>query len=140
MEGLADITPSVPPRFEGLEAAALEAMSEEAHAYVAGSAGSENTARRNTTAFERWHIVPRMLRDVAERDLSTELLDSELAAPAMLAPVGVQSIIHEEAELAVARAANQVGMPFVLSTVSSYTMEEVVATGRELFFGPSPRR
>ncbi|WP_435195230.1 alpha-hydroxy-acid oxidizing protein [Natronomonas sp. EA1] len=127
MEGLADITPSIPPRFEELERAALDAMTEEAHAYVAGSAGSENTARRNTTAFERWHLVPRMLRDVAERDLSTDLLESELDAPALLAPIGVQSIIHEEAELAVARAANDVGMPFVLSTVSSYTMEEVAA-------------
>lgn len=127
MQGYAGVTPDVPPSFEELEAAALDAISEEAHAYVAGSAGAEDTASRNRRAFERWRIVPRMLRDVAERDLSVDLFGETHDVPFLLAPIGVQSILHEEAELAVARAAAERNVPMCVSTVSSFTMEEIAA-------------
>ncbi len=81
--------------------------------------------RANLEAFTRWRIVPRMLRDVSHRDLSVGFLGLELPAPVLLAPVGVQSIIHSEAEIAVARAAASLGVPFVLSTAASRTIEEV---------------
>ena len=61
--------------------------------------------RANLAAFRRWRIVPRMLRDVARRDLRVKLLGTSLPAPVLLAPVGAQSILHPEAEVAVARAA-----------------------------------
>ncbi len=81
--------------------------------------------RANLEAFRRWRIVPRMLRDVSERDLSVTVLGTEMPAPMLLAPIGVQSILHEDGELAVARAAAAVGLPMILSTVSSFTLEEV---------------
>jgi isopentenyl diphosphate isomerase/L-lactate dehydrogenase-like FMN-dependent dehydrogenase len=82
--------------------------------------------RANREAFDRWRIVPRMLREIpAERDLSTELLGHTYPAPVLLGPVGVLSIVHEEAERAVARAAAAVGLPMVLSTASSTPMELV---------------
>jgi isopentenyl diphosphate isomerase/L-lactate dehydrogenase-like FMN-dependent dehydrogenase len=92
---------------------------------VAGGAGAERTVWANLRAFERWQIVPRMLRDVSERDLSTVVLRTSMPAPLMLAPVGVQSIIHPEAELATARAAACQGVPFILSTAASHSIEEV---------------
>ncbi|MGA9400384.1 lactate 2-monooxygenase [Haladaptatus sp.] len=122
---LADQTPDLPTSPEALAELARENLSPEAHAYVAGSAGSESTKDENRRAFDRWRIVPRMLRDVSERDLSVEILGQTLPVPVMLAPVGVQSIIHEEGELATARAAAELDVPLVLSSASSETMEDV---------------
>jgi isopentenyl diphosphate isomerase/L-lactate dehydrogenase-like FMN-dependent dehydrogenase len=81
--------------------------------------------RANLAAFARWEIVPRMLRDVSSRDLSTSILGTALPAPVLLAPVGVQSIVHPEAELAVGRAAGALGVPAILSTAASHSMEQV---------------
>jgi lactate 2-monooxygenase len=93
--------------------------------YVAGAAGAEDTARANREAFRRHRIWPRMLRDVASRDLSVDLFGATLSAPVLLAPVGVLGILHADAERAPARAAAALGLPFVLSTVSSVPMEQV---------------
>ena len=123
--GLAGQTPALPLAHDDLEAAAREALSPEAYDYVAGGASSEDTVRANREAFRRWRIVPRVLTNVAERDLSTTVLGTAMPAPVLLAPVGVQGIVHPDAEVAVARAAAGLGIPVVLSTVSSKSMEEV---------------
>ncbi|QMV23693.1 alpha-hydroxy-acid oxidizing protein [Streptomyces sp. SCUT-3] len=109
----------------GLEDAARERMSPEAYGYVAGGAGTGATMRANRAAFERRALVPRMLRDVGVRDLSYTLFGTRLPAPLLLAPVGVLSIVHPDAEPAAARAAAGLGLPTVLSTASSTTLEEV---------------
>ncbi|RKD93406.1 lactate 2-monooxygenase [Halopiger aswanensis] len=124
---LADRRPTVPPRFEDLEAAAREALEPAAYAYVAGSAGAERTDRENQEAFSRWRIVPRMLRDVDERDCSVELFGERYPAPVALAPIGVQSILHEDAELGSARAAADLGLPFVQSSAATEPLEDVAA-------------
>jgi lactate 2-monooxygenase len=123
--GMAGQKPSVPVSLELLEQKAKEVLSAPAFDYVAGGAGGEDTVRANRDAFYRWRIVPRMLRDVSRRDLSVELLGAKLPAPVMLGPVGVQGILHREGELASARAAAGLGIPFVLSTASSRYMEEI---------------
>lgn len=127
---LAGTTGQIPPfpvTYEGLEAAARQVLRPEAFAYVAGAAGSELTARANCAAFERWQIVPRLLREVAQRDLATDLFGTRLPAPVLLAPIGAIGIVHPDGELAVARAASALGVPMVLSTVSTTPMEEVAA-------------
>ena len=134
LNGLAEVRPALPCEPGTLEELARERFAPEPFGYVAGSAGTEGTARANRTAFDRWRIVPRFLRDVSTRDLSTTVLGTPFPAPIALAPVGVQGIVHEEAELAVARAAAGLRIPMVLSTVSSYRMEDVAAAG-----GDSPR-
>jgi len=68
-----------------------------------------------------------MLRDVSVRDLSTTVLGTAMRAPLLLAPIGVQSIVHPEAELAVARAAAAQGVTSILSTAASNTIEDVAA-------------
>ena len=122
---LADDPPEHPVQYERLERRAMKAMSDEAAAYVAGGAGTEDTIDENRRAFADWRIVPRMLRDVAERDLRVSLFDTEFELPVLLAPLGVLSVVHEAGELAVARAAADLDIPMVLSSASSYTMEEV---------------
>ena len=126
---LADQTPEIPVAYEELKREAEATLDEEAYAYVAGGAGSEETKRENRRAIDHWQLVPRMLRDVAERDLSVELFGMALPVPFLLAPIGVQSILHEEGELATARAAADLDVPFVLSTASSETLEDVAEAG-----------
>jgi lactate 2-monooxygenase len=124
--GLADQVPPQPLTAAALEERAREILSPEAFGYVAGGAGSELTMAANLRAFERWQILPRMLRDVSQRDLSTTVLGTSMPAPVMLAPVGVQSIVHPDGELAVGRAAAAKGLPLILSTAASHTLEDVV--------------
>jgi len=109
----------------GLEAAAREVLDPQAYGYVAGSAGSTSTARANRAAFERWRIVPRMLRDVSRRDQSTTVLGASMPAPVLLAPVGVQTIVHPDGELASARAAAALGLVFIHSTAAAHSIEQV---------------
>ncbi|HEX5851639.1 MAG TPA: lactate 2-monooxygenase [Solirubrobacteraceae bacterium] len=123
--GLAGQKPKLPISVAALQERAQEVMTPEAYGYVAGGAGTEKTMRANLDAFERWEIVPRMLRDVDSRDLSVSVLGTVMPAPVMLAPVGVQSIVHPEGELAVARAAAALGLTSILSTAASRTIEEV---------------
>jgi lactate 2-monooxygenase len=135
-QGLAGGKPSVPVRLELLEQKAKEILAPRAYDYVAGGAGGEETMRANREAFYRWRIVPRMLRDVAKRDLSVEVLGVPLPAPVLLGPVGVQEIIHADADVASARAAASLGLPFVLSTMSSRTMEEVAQSAAQVAASP----
>jgi len=125
--GLGGESPKLPIRLSALEELAWERLTPEAYAYVAGGAGAELTVGANLRAFERWEIVPRMLRDVSRRDLATTVLGTRMPAPLLLAPVGVQSIVHPEAELAVGRAAAATALPFILSTAASNTIEDVAA-------------
>ena len=123
--GLAGGSLSIPISLSLLEQKAKEMLPPPAFDYVAGGAGGEDTVRANREAFYRWRIVPRMLRDVSQRDLSVELFGAQLPAPVILGPVGVQGILHPEGELASARAAAALGLPFTLSTAASRSIEDV---------------
>ncbi|HEU5142652.1 MAG TPA: alpha-hydroxy-acid oxidizing protein [Solirubrobacterales bacterium] len=127
--GLSGQTPSVPVAVADLEQRAQEAMDERAANYVFAAAGSEDTMRANRSAFDRRRIVPRMLRDVAERDLSTTVLGTAMPAPLLLAPIGVQAIVHPDGELASARAAAALGVPMIASTAAHFTLEEIAEAG-----------
>jgi lactate 2-monooxygenase len=120
--------PSVPVSFERLQRAARGRMSAEGYAYVAGGAGREETMRENRAAFERWRIVPRMLRDVSTRDTRSEVLGTPLSSPFVLCPIGVLEMAHPDADVAVGRAAAAEGIPFVFSNQASRPMEEVART------------
>ena len=134
LQGLAGQRPAYPVAPAQLERAAYGAMTPEARGYVEGGAGAGTTMRSNRAAYDRWRIVPRMLNDVAERDLSIELFGRRYPAPLLLAPIGVQTIVHPDGELATARAAAGLGVPFVLSTASSKPIEDVAAAA-----GDGPR-
>ena len=131
---LAEKVSAVPFTFAELEQRAREKLSPGAFGYVAGGAGAEETMRANREAFGHRKLVPRMLCDVASRDLRATVLGTPMPAPVMLAPIGVLSIVHPEAEVAVARAAAALGLTMILSTASSRNLEEVAKA-----MGDSPR-
>lgn len=126
--------PLVSTRASQLEAQARARMSRAAFAYIAGGAGEETTMAANRSAFDRWRIVPRYLRDVGERDIGIELFGTRLPSPFLLAPIGVLEMAHPQADRAVARAAAAEKVPFIFSNQASVPMEETAAC-----MGDAPR-
>jgi isopentenyl diphosphate isomerase/L-lactate dehydrogenase-like FMN-dependent dehydrogenase len=113
------------------EARAAEVLEPGPFGYIAGGAGSEATIRANREAFDRRRLLPRLLTGNTERDLSVEVLGTRSPFPFFLAPVGVLSIAHAEGEVAAARAAAALGVPFVLSTAASHSIEEIAEATAE---------
>jgi len=116
------------------EAKAAEMLEPGPFGYIAGGAGTEATMRANLEAFERRRLRPRMLAGNLVRDLSIEVLGLHSPVPFLLAPIGVLSIAHPDAERAVARAAAATGVPMILSSAASTSMEDVA-----LELGGAPR-
>ncbi len=142
--GAAGQAPNLPLSAEGLEDGAARVLRPEVADYVAGGAGSESTMRANLAEFDRWQLLPRMLRDVRERDCRIELFGRSVPAPVLLAPIGALGAVREGGEIMVARAAAALGIPFVASTLTSATLEEIAqAAGSgtrwfQLYWGPDP--
>lgn len=126
-QGLSGEPPSQRFRYEDWHDAAAANLDAKAYGYVAGGSGREQTMTANESAFARHRIVPRHMVDVdvAARRTRVELFGQTYPSPLFLAPIGVQSIIHPEGELATARGAAQAGVPFILSTAASNTIEDV---------------
>jgi lactate 2-monooxygenase len=131
LTGLTGAAPNLPTDLGRLEEAARSVMTPRAFDYVAGAAGSEDTARENLAAFQRWRIVPRMLTDVSTPSYSTTVLGANLAVPFLLAPIGVLGIAHPDGESAVARAAAAAGVPMILSTAATTAIEDVAAANAD---------
>jgi L-lactate dehydrogenase (cytochrome) len=93
--------------------------------YIDGGAYEETTMRSNVTDLERVLLRQIVMRDVSVRDPSVEVLSQRLALPVILAPVGLAGMIARRAEVQAARAAQAAGVPFVASTVSICSIEEV---------------
>ena len=102
-------------------------MSAETRGYVIGNAGTGETARKNRAAFEKWSIVPRRMVNTNGKfpDLTTHVLGQEVHFPIAVAPVGVQRIINPEGEVASAAAAEKQKVPYIMSTASSTSIEDV---------------
>ena len=119
---------------EEWESRARDALDPGAFGYIAGGAGGESTMRANLEAFERRRIRPRMLTGNVRRDVSVEVLGTRSEAPFLLAPVGVLSIAHPDGEVAAARAAATSGIPFIISSAASHSIEEIAEA-----MGDAPR-
>jgi lactate 2-monooxygenase len=124
LNGFAGKKLSVKASFEKLEQKAKKEITKEAFAYIAGGAGSEATMRANRSAFDQWQIVPRMLKNVSERDTTLELFGQKLPSPILLDPIGVLEMVHPKADVAVAKAAARLGLPYIFSNQASKPMEE----------------
>ena len=103
--------------------------------YIDGAAQDEVTAANNVSAYKNYYFRPRVLRDVAAIDTSITLLGGRIPLPLMIAPTGFDRIAHSQGELAVARAAHRMGIPYSLSTMGTRSIEEVaeVNDGRKWF-------
>jgi len=131
---IAQQPPEWPVSAEDWERAAEAKLDPGAFGYIAGGAGAESAMRANLDAFQHWRIRPRMLTGNAVRDISVEVLGLRSPAPFLLAPVGVLSIAHEEAEVGVAKASASSGVPMLLSSAATHSIEEVAATGAPRWF------
>lgn len=116
---------ALPVSVEEWEERARKKLAAGPFGYVHGGAGAGDTMRANIDAFQKYRIRPRICCDTTKRDLSVTLLGNRFPFPFLLAPIGVLSILHPDAELAVAQAAAKLGVPYILSNVSTKSMEEV---------------
>ncbi|WP_436699854.1 alpha-hydroxy-acid oxidizing protein [Nocardioides sp. BYT-33-1] len=126
---LGGVLPAHPFDYADLEARALAALPPELRTYVAGGAGDESTQRANVAAFQRYALVPRMLRAPVERDLSVELFGRRLASPLLLAPIGVLGLCtpDQHGDVHGAEVAAATGVPLIGSTLMSDPLEDVAA-------------
>ncbi|GME29114.1 putative lactate 2-monooxygenase [Neofusicoccum parvum] len=120
-----NVFPAVTTDPNKLEAQAEKGMSARSYAYIAGGAGERATMDANRAAFRAWKLIPRMLVPTTNRDLKVKLFGEEYETPLLFSPVGVQSLFHAEKETGVAEIAAEIGVPYILSTAASSTIEEV---------------
>jgi isopentenyl diphosphate isomerase/L-lactate dehydrogenase-like FMN-dependent dehydrogenase len=116
------------------EAAARDRLSQMVFDYFAGGSGDEWTLAENRRAFDRWVLRPRILADVSNVDTATTVLGQPVAFPILLAPTALQRMAHRDGELATARATAALGGLMVLSTISTFSLEQVAGAGVSRWF------
>ena len=109
------------------ERRAAELLPPGPHAYFAAGAGDEWTLRENVSAYRRWTLRPRILRDVERVATTRTVLGHELAAPILVAPMAYQRHAHPDGEVATARAAAEFGTIMTLSTMATCAPADVAA-------------
>ena len=117
-----------------LERAARRRLPPSIYGYVIGGAEDESSLRANRAGFERWGFVPRPLVDVSKRSQETELFGRRYASPIGISPMGVTSLCRFDGDRAMARAAKQVNVPFILSGASTTPLEKVAAELPDMWF------
>ncbi|ERN05564.1 hypothetical protein AMTR_s00007p00266650 [Amborella trichopoda] len=117
-----------PVNVSEFEELARQALPKMYYDYYRGGAEDEYTLKESVIAFQRIMIRPRILIDVTSINLSTNVLGYPIQAPIMIAPTAMHNLAHPEGELATARAASACGSIMVLSTHSSFTIEEVASS------------
>jgi L-lactate dehydrogenase (cytochrome) len=95
--------------------------------YIDGAADDEVTYRRNTQAYEEVDLVPNVLGDVENIDMSVEVFGKKLAMPLYCAPTALQRLFHHDGERAVAKAAQKYGTMFGVSSLGTVSVEEIGA-------------
>ncbi|WP_445490671.1 alpha-hydroxy acid oxidase [Niallia sp. 03133] len=118
-------TKDLPIFIEEWEEKAKEKLEKGPFDYIRSGSGDEETLKANRNVFQKWSILPRVLRDVSLSSAETTLLNQKLSFPLLLAPVGYQGLADNEGEKAAARAAERAGIPYIASTVSTYSLEEI---------------
>jgi len=113
-----------------LEMLARARLPQMAYDYIAGGSETEWTLRENSAAFNRLQLVPRVLVDVAERQLATTVLGTPISMPVLVAPMAFHGLAHTEGELATARGAAAAGTIMIVSTASNYSLEAIAGSGR----------
>ncbi len=116
---------------EDYREAARRALPAMAWAYVDGGADGLVTLEDNRAAFRRWRLRERSLTGITTPDLSATVGGTTLKLPVALAPTGIIGMAHWQGDLAAARGAEKAGTRHVLSTGSSYSLEEVAQATNE---------
>ncbi len=124
INGISGTKSPVPFDFQLLKSKAKEKLSPEAAAYIMAGAGMEDTMKQNRKDFNSWRILPRMLRDVSSRDIAVTLFNKKYPTPLLTCPIGVLEMAHKDADLGVAKATAQLGVPMIFSNQASVPMEK----------------
>lgn len=124
-------TPTKPINLFEYQTLASQQLPPMARDYYASGSWDEITLRDNRAAFERYKLRPRMLVDVSQRNLSTQILGQSLPLPILIAPMAFQCLAHPEGEIATAKAAASVGSLMVLSTLATKGMDEVSSVKKQ---------
>jgi L-lactate dehydrogenase (cytochrome) len=95
------------------------------YGYVAGAAETNRTRDDNRAVFDEWAFVPRVLRDVSQRDLSTELFGVRYSTPIGISPMGIAALSCYQGDVVMARAAAEAGIPYVLSGTALTSLERI---------------
>jgi 4-hydroxymandelate oxidase len=119
-----------PLRVQDYEELARARMEPSMWDYLQGGSDDEVTLRANREAFARVGLRPRVLVDVSRCELSTQVVGTSMALPLLVAPMAYHRLAHPEGEVATARGAGAVGVPLVVSTFSSRTLEDVAAAAQ----------
>jgi 4-hydroxymandelate oxidase len=116
-----------PINLHDYEELARERLPQMVFDYYVGGAEEEVTVRDNRLGWRRLRFRPRVLVDVATRDLSTTVLGQRVSLPVLTAPCAFNALAHQHGELAVARACESAGIIQIVSTAGTYSLEEVAA-------------
>ena len=117
-----------------LEKQFLNKLPEAIEGYYSSGARDEVTLQRNRSVFNEYELLPRFLRDVSDIDTSCSILGNEIDIPILIAPVAMQCMVHEEGEVATAKAAAQYKTIMTHSTIANKAIEEVGPHHDKLFF------
>ena len=121
--------PNPPQTYDDFRRVAQRRLPRVVYEFVEGGADGEVTLRANHEAFDRVRFTASSLVDVSERDPGVTVLGRRLEVPFICGPAGLARLVHRDGELAAARAAASAGTVFVISTASSYSIEEIAAAG-----------
>ncbi|XP_074513423.1 2-Hydroxyacid oxidase 1 isoform X1 [Sebastes fasciatus] len=109
------------------EVEAKKVLPKAVYDYYRSGADEQSTLADNVAAFNRWHLVPRVLRDVSRVDLSVSVLGQKLSMPVCVAATAMQRMAHPDGETATARACQAMGTGMMLSSWATATIEEVMS-------------
>jgi 4-hydroxymandelate oxidase len=129
-----DAAPLPPLNLHEYETAARALLAPMAFDFVAGGSGDEVTLRGNRAAFDRWRLLPRVLRGLRDVSTGTSVLGQDITLPVLIAPSSLHRLCHDEGERATARAAKAAGTIYTLSTPSSIALEDVAPVAGPWWF------
>jgi lactate 2-monooxygenase len=134
LEGTQGKVPIVSPDWTKLEQQAIAKMPADACSYIVGGAGLQKTMENNRSGFDKYRIVPRMLKNVETRSTATTILGVDMPSPFFVCPIGVAEMVHPEGDLAIARGASVTGIPYIFSNQASFRMEDCAREMRDTPF------
>ena len=117
-----------------VERAAQRRLPKAVYEFLRGGTEDERTLTENLRAFGDYLLVPHGLNDVSDRSLATSLFDTEHAMPVGIAPTGLAGMVRHECDLALARAARQARVPFILSGSSQVPLERVLREAPQTWY------
>jgi len=127
-------TAELPLNLHEYEAAARDLLSPMTLGYVSGGSCDEVTLRANRAAFDRWRLLPRVMRGLREASTATTVLGQDVALPVLIAPSGLHRLAHDDGELATIRGAHGAGTIYTMSTASTVPMGIISQEGAPWWF------